>query len=126
MASPGERTVDLALATVLAVTPLLPSGPAYLGIPAPWFVELVPLVLLALWSTSWVLTRGAGRSPVDARSHQNRQSARPVVLSWLTLVVMLGAAAALGLALEHRFDYPVFAEQVAQLDLRPPSRHTPS
>jgi O-antigen ligase len=96
---------------LLAVFPLLPSGPAYLGIQSRVLPEAAVVALLAVA----LIVRVVNRTPPIDR----RRSASAVVLSTWTLFMAAATGAALvGLAGENRIGSPVFDAHLRELTSR--------
>jgi len=123
----AERSISLALASVLALLPLLPTGPEYLGLPAGAWIEttLVMLVVIALAS---LLLDGRGRQEAGAgevgpeeQAAEERVAVSPgsgisiVVWAWLAFVVAVVGAATVGLVSENKLLTPVFLAYLWEL-----------
>ena len=87
----------MALTALLAVAPLLPTGPIYAGFPPFAYVDLALAPLVLLWAIGRIQARGRAAHPW------------PLALSaWhFTIAAVLGAAV-FGLMAENRLDSPVF------------------
>ena len=96
---------SLAVAVFLAVLPLVPAGPGYLGIDAASSVDAAVGVLLVIWMVLRVATRRQrGTAPATCGT--------TVLQAWLVLMVVVTGAMFVALAVEMRPGSPVFAEQM--------------
>jgi O-antigen ligase len=112
--SATERGVSMALATVLALLPLLPTGPEYLGLPAGAWVEAGVLLLALVALVSLLLERG--------RQHTTGGAMPAVGWGWLAFLAAVLGAAFVGLVSENKILTPVFLAYLRELaaDLLPP------
>jgi O-antigen ligase len=122
--SPGplksaERCISLSLAAVLAIIPLLPTGPEYLGLPAGAWVEASILLLLVIALASRLL------EPIERRA--NAGGTPVVVWGWVAFLAVVAGAATVGLVSENKVMTPVFLAYLSALPgdlLRPMDQAT--
>lgn len=107
----AARAGDVALAVILALVPLLPSGFDYLGLPPASYVELAVLALSILW----VVARWRGQAGEDA---PREQLGGAVGLAWGGCLVVLVGAGWVGIAAENDLSSPVFWAHLSEAPLR--------
>lgn len=92
--------IDYALAAVLSLIPLLPYGPQYLGLDAPWAIHLGPVALCAVWLLA---RRRSGDTVRPTRYAWDWPTA-----AWCVLLCAVTGAALFGLSSDNRFESRVF------------------
>lgn len=103
---------DVGLAAILALVPLLPSGPGYLGLPPASWVELAVVALVFLWvAERWT---GGGRGGPDGGRGGGPDRAGLVSLAWMAFATAVLGAAGLGLAADNDLGSPVFLAHLAE------------
>jgi len=112
--NPGatERAVSLALAAVLALLPLLPTGPEYLGLPPGAWVEGAIVLLLIIALVSMVLEHGYERPSGPLRTWAG---VSPLIWGWLAFLVAVLGATAVGILRENEVSAPVFTAYLREL-----------
>jgi O-antigen ligase len=96
-----DRAIDLAIAASLALFPLLPTGPTYLGLDWPWALDVFFLVFL-VGGLLILLTDRIG-SPTVVSAHAS-DSVRLVRRGYVLWLIPVGAATFLGLLERAPFD----------------------
>ncbi len=111
-----ERAISIALASVLALLPLLPTGPEYLGLPAGAWVEAALVMLLIIALVSLVLERGGERGGERGSGLLASVSGlSPVIWGWLVFLVAVMGATAVGILRENEVSTPVFQAYLREL-----------
>lgn len=102
---PGKSIdrIDAALAAILAIAPLLPSGPTYFGWRTASYGELVVPALLVLWAIACVGARGRPRQDLPMPT-------RP----WNLFAAAMAGAAVHGAMADNLVTSPVFVERVRE------------
>jgi O-antigen ligase len=98
-----DRAIDLSLGAMLAVAPLLPTGPRYLGYPRLAYVELLVPALAFLWVAARLAGSRTARPPLPGL---------PLAAWLVTLAVVMGSCA-YALMFHHRLDSMVFLRQLS-------------
>ena len=105
------RWIDKLLATALAVYPLLPSGPVYLGLPSANYAQVGFVLLLAVWLAGRIL---------ESRSSADGSGLEPgldVLWAWCAFMAIVTGSALVGLSAENDFSSPVFWAHLRELPL---------
>ena len=98
------QPVDMCLAVLLALIPLLPTGPEYLGFSAASWTDLGLVLLVVLWLVSrW--SSGGARLVSD---REGQPDTRVVGWAWFTLVVTVTGSAAVAVATDNEVGSPAF------------------
>jgi len=99
-----DRAMDRVLFAIVLLLPLLPSGPAYLGLePGPWLQAAV-IALLALATATWWIHR---RKPAAAGGAPPRLLDR-ITAGWAVFLAAAIGAAIVGLAADNDLASPLF------------------
>lgn len=96
-----DRAVDLAIAAFLALFPLLPTGPTYVGLDWPWALEGFFLLFAAVGLL--LLLADQLRTPVGAAG-RNSESVRLIRRGYVIWLIPASAATLLGLVDRVPFD----------------------
>jgi O-antigen ligase len=95
-----DRAIDLAIAASLALFPLLPTGPTYLGLDWPWALDLFFLIVTTL-GLAVVLTAHRGEAAVLKPAAPGVRLVRRGYVTWL---IPVAAAMAIGVLERNPFD----------------------
>lgn len=98
-----DRAIDLSLGALLAIAPLLPTGPRYLGYPRLAYVELLVPALALLWAVARLVGPRAAREPMP----------RLPTAAWLVTTAVVSGSCLYALMFQHRLDSPVFLRQLS-------------
>ena len=104
-----SRQADLLLGVVLAVYPLLPSGPLYFGL-KPANYSLIGFLMLA---TTWMVVRV--REPGPPNSTRGLEPGYQLLWAWGAFVLIATGAAFVGMSAENDFSSPVFWAHLREL-----------
>jgi O-antigen ligase len=101
--------MDILLATVLAVYPLLPSGPLYFGLADAAYSRIGFVLLLAVWLIARV------REPQPLLAASTLTPGREVLWAWGAFLIAATGATAVGLSAENDLSSPVFWAYVREI-----------
>ena len=88
---------------MLALAPLLPTGPRYLGYPRLAYVELLVPALALLWVTGRLVGWRGARQPLPGLP----------VAAWVVTLAVVAGSCLYALMFHHRLDSPVFLRQLS-------------